>query len=90
MIAKPSSWSTCTTAGGSYLNRMGDHCAPCRYRPTERLGDRACPFTTGCWAFVHRHHDLLAANHRRRAGRRRAAPLDRPALAGTSTPVQLP
>ncbi|WP_030397334.1 cryptochrome/photolyase family protein [Kitasatospora purpeofusca] len=51
-------------AGGAYLNRMGDHCRPCRYQPTERLGDRACPFTTGYWAFVHRHQDLLAANHR--------------------------
>ncbi|MFI9162086.1 cryptochrome/photolyase family protein [Kitasatospora aureofaciens] len=51
-------------AGGAYLHRMGDYCGPCRYRPTERLGDRACPFTTGYWAFVHRHRDLLAANHR--------------------------
>lgn len=51
-------------AGGAYLHRMGDHCGPCRYRPTERLGERACPFTTGYWAFVHRHRELLAANHR--------------------------
>ncbi|PYC64800.1 cryptochrome/photolyase family protein [Streptomyces tateyamensis] len=51
-------------AGGAYLNRMSDHCGSCRYRPTERLGERACPFTTGYWAFVHRHHAMLAANHR--------------------------
>ncbi|MFJ8043361.1 cryptochrome/photolyase family protein [Kitasatospora sp. NPDC096147] len=51
-------------AGGAYLHRMGDHCGPCAYRPTERLGPRACPFTTGYWAFVHRHQELLAGNHR--------------------------
>ncbi|WP_033826284.1 cryptochrome/photolyase family protein [Kitasatospora sp. MBT63] len=52
------------TAGGAYLHRMSDHCGPCRYRPTDRLGPYACPFTTGYWAFVDRHRDLLAANHR--------------------------
>ncbi|MFE0465229.1 cryptochrome/photolyase family protein [Kitasatospora sp. NPDC058965] len=51
-------------AGGAYLNRMTDHCRPCAYRPTDRLGARACPFTTGYWAFVERHRELLAANHR--------------------------
>ncbi|RKE16872.1 cryptochrome/photolyase family protein [Streptomyces sp. TLI_171] len=61
-------------AGGAYLHRMSDFCGPCRYRPTERLGDRACPFTTGYWAFVHRHRELLAANHRTA---RAAAGLDR-------------
>ncbi|MFC9329763.1 cryptochrome/photolyase family protein [Kitasatospora sp. NPDC057015] len=52
------------TAGGAYLNRMSDFCGPCRYRPTDRLGARACPFTAGYWAFVHRHRALLVANHR--------------------------
>ncbi|MFJ5228583.1 cryptochrome/photolyase family protein [Kitasatospora sp. NPDC088391] len=51
-------------AGGAYLHRMGDFCGLCRYRPTARTGEDACPFTTGYWAFVHRHRDLLAANHR--------------------------
>ncbi|GAA4835227.1 cryptochrome/photolyase family protein [Kitasatospora terrestris] len=51
-------------AGGAYLHRMSDFCGPCPYRPTERLGERACPFTTGYWAFVDRHRDVLAANHR--------------------------
>ncbi|KIQ66404.1 deoxyribodipyrimidine photolyase [Kitasatospora griseola] len=51
-------------AGGAYLHRMGDFCGPCAYRPTERLGERACPFTTGYWAFVDRHRERLAANPR--------------------------
>lgn len=61
-------------AGGAYLHRMGDFCGPCRYRPTEREGERACPFTAGYWAFVHRHRARLAGNQRTA---RQAAALDR-------------
>ncbi|MFC8229846.1 cryptochrome/photolyase family protein [Streptomyces sp. NPDC057287] len=52
------------TSGGAYINRMSDLCGPCAYRPTDRTGDRACPYTAGYWAFLHRHRDRLAANHR--------------------------
>lgn len=51
-------------SGGAYLNRMSNHCAQCRFDPTKRLGEDACPFTAGYWGFVHRHQDLLAANNR--------------------------
>ncbi|WP_326571041.1 cryptochrome/photolyase family protein [Actinacidiphila glaucinigra] len=52
------------TSAGAYIHRMSDLCDGCAYRPAERTGERACPYTTGYWAFVHRHRDLLAANHR--------------------------
>ncbi len=52
------------TSGGAYLNKMSDHCRPCRFDPRKRLGPDACPFTAGYWAFTHRHRDLLAANMR--------------------------
>lgn len=52
------------SSGGAYLNRMSDHCGDCVFDPGTRLGDDACPFTAGYWAFTHRHRDLLAANHR--------------------------
>lgn len=52
------------TSGGAYLNTMSDHCRGCRYDPKKRLGEDACPFTAGYWAFTHRHRDLLAANMR--------------------------
>ncbi len=52
------------TSGGAYIHRMSDLCGPCAYRPTERVGERACPYTAGYWAFLHRHRDLLAGNHR--------------------------
>ncbi|MDJ0396308.1 cryptochrome/photolyase family protein [Rhodococcus sp. G-MC3] len=51
-------------SGGAYLNRMTDYCGGCEYNPKKRLGADACPFTAGYWAFVHRHRDRLAQNHR--------------------------
>lgn len=52
------------TSGGAYLNRMSDLCGACAFRPTERVGPRACPFTGGYWAFLHRHRDRLVGNPR--------------------------
>ncbi|WP_431952799.1 cryptochrome/photolyase family protein [Actinacidiphila sp. bgisy167] len=52
------------TSAGAYIQRMSDLCGGCAYRPAERTGERACPYTTGYWSFVHRHRDRLAANHR--------------------------
>ncbi|MEU6082716.1 cryptochrome/photolyase family protein [Streptomyces sp. NPDC047108] len=52
------------TSGGAYVHRMSDLCGGCAYRPTERTGDRACPYTAGYWAFLHRHRELLAHNPR--------------------------
>ena len=48
------------TSGGAYINRMSDYCGQCRYRPTERVGDRACPFTGGYWWFLDRNAKHLA------------------------------
>lgn len=54
------------TSGGAYINKMSDHCKDCAYDPKKRLGEDACPFTAGYWAFTHRHRDLLAKNMRTR------------------------
>jgi deoxyribodipyrimidine photolyase-related protein len=50
--------------GGAYIHRMSDYCGDCVYRPTVRLGEQACPFTAGYWAFMDRHADRFAANPR--------------------------
>lgn len=52
------------TSGGAYVNRMSDLCGPCAYRPTERVGERACPYTAGYWAFLDRHRGRLEHNAR--------------------------
>jgi deoxyribodipyrimidine photolyase-related protein len=51
-------------ATGNYLQRMGNHCAGCRFDPGQRTGEKACPFTTLYWDFLLRHERLLAANQR--------------------------
>lgn len=53
-------------SGGAYIDRMSDYCRGCRYDPRKRLGDDACPYTAGYWAFLDRTRDRLAGNQRMR------------------------
>ncbi|GAA3341970.1 cryptochrome/photolyase family protein [Amorphoplanes nipponensis] len=65
--------------GGAYINRMSDYCGGCRYDPKVRVGDDACPYTAGYWAFLARNEQRLAGNHRMRRpvqGLHRLADLD--------------
>ncbi len=66
-------------SGGAYLNKMTNYCSGCPFSPTVRLGEKACPFTAGYWAFVDRHAELLRGNYRMSkplAGRARLTDLD--------------
>jgi len=51
-------------SGGAYINRMSDYCGGCAYDPKVRVGERACPFTAGYWAFLDRNADALRGNRR--------------------------
>lgn len=51
-------------SGGAYLNRMSDYCRECRFRPSSRSGEGACPLTVWYWDFLDRHRELLRDNHR--------------------------
>ncbi len=51
-------------AGGAYIKRMGQYCKGCKFDPTKRTGETACPFTTLYWDSLDRHKDTFARNHR--------------------------
>ncbi|MCW3843742.1 cryptochrome/photolyase family protein [Micromonospora yasonensis] len=51
-------------AGGAYINRMSDYCGGCRYDPKQHLGEQACPFTAGYWAFLTGNRSRIPANAR--------------------------
>jgi deoxyribodipyrimidine photolyase-related protein len=51
-------------AGGAYINRMSDYCGGCVYDPKVRVGENACPFTAGYWAFLARNAERLRHNPR--------------------------
>lgn len=51
-------------ASGAYINRMSDYCRGCRYRPKERSGEQACPFTTLYWDFLARNENRFRRNPR--------------------------
>lgn len=51
-------------ASGAYINRQSNYCGGCRYDPTRRTGESACPFTTLYWHFIARHETTLSANPR--------------------------
>ena len=50
--------------GGAYIDRMSDFCGSCRYDPKVRVGEDACPFTAGYWAFLHRNARHFEGNAR--------------------------
>jgi (6-4)DNA photolyase len=62
-------------ASGQYVKRMSNYCAGCRYRPEERAGDDACPFTALYWRFLLRHEATFAGNPRTALMARNAARL---------------
>lgn len=51
-------------ASGAYIKRMSNYCQGCKYRPDQKTGDTACPFTTLYWDFIARHEPMLAGNPR--------------------------
>lgn len=51
-------------SGGSYINKMGDHCTSCHYKHDVKTGEKACPLNSLYWHFHHRHRSKLENNPR--------------------------
>ncbi len=51
-------------ASGAYIKRMSNYCHGCCYRPEERSGPEACPFTTFYWDFLIHHAERFFGNPR--------------------------
>jgi deoxyribodipyrimidine photolyase-related protein len=51
-------------ASGAYIQRMSNYCQGCCYKPSQRLGEQACPVTQFFWSFIGRHEELLKKNPR--------------------------
>lgn len=51
-------------ASGKYIQRQGDHCKHCRYRPSQTTGVDACPYNSLYWYFIDRHVEALSGNPR--------------------------
>jgi len=52
------------TSGGAYINKMSNYCGSCKFKPTIRVGEDACPFTAGYWNFLSKNSERLKSNHR--------------------------
>ena len=51
-------------SSASYINKMSNYCANCKYKYKEKLGEDACPFNSLYWNFFDRHQDKLSKNPR--------------------------
>ena len=51
-------------ASAAYINKMSDYCRGCRFSPTAKEGEDACPFNYLYWNFLLRTRSILQHNPR--------------------------
>jgi deoxyribodipyrimidine photolyase-related protein len=58
-------------AQGVAIDRSSDYCGGCAHSPRVRLGEVACPFTAGYWAYLAEVGDTIRADPALRSATRR-------------------
>ncbi len=48
----------------NYINKMSDYCKHCYYDKKLKYGEKACPFNSLYWHFLHRHQNAFSQNQR--------------------------
>ena len=51
-------------ASGKYIQRMSNYCDSCQFNPQDTIGEKACPFNSLYWHFLHRNQKQLQGNQR--------------------------
>lgn len=51
-------------ASGAYINKMSNYCGSCKYKPSVKNGQTACPFNYLYWDFIGRNDGKLRGNPR--------------------------
>ncbi len=51
-------------ASAAYISKMSNYCEGCAYKPTIKVGPRACPYNLLYWDFYNRHADRFETNPR--------------------------
>jgi deoxyribodipyrimidine photolyase-related protein len=51
-------------ATGAYLHKMSNYCDQCDYQVTLKTGEKACPFNSLYWQFIHEKKATLQRNPR--------------------------
>ena len=51
-------------SSANYINKMGNYCKNCHYKPSEKTGESACPFNALYWNFLDEKKDYFQNNQR--------------------------
>ncbi|MGD1841115.1 MAG: cryptochrome/photolyase family protein [Thermonemataceae bacterium] len=51
-------------SSANYIHKMSNYCKDCSYDYKSKYGEKACPFNSLYWDFLHRHQDQLGNNGR--------------------------
>lgn len=51
-------------SSANYIHKMSHYCGDCYYQHSKKTGEKACPFNSLYWHFIHRHEQQFSGNHR--------------------------